>query len=697
MGHPELNNAIAYVCRCRNSIDMELFRLFKPNPQRWAINGTAGMGKSVLLAYAIFVIASNKRVVVENESGDFEKALVDFSREASQLGLPKHRERVIHAVARKEKQLAVLEYYWNRFVQEYSVLESMGLQFQKPIFRKWDAAIDPDCNVLIIDEAHDLDSDDQKAVAEWLNLPGTQRYLAIACDRHQKLRLVGPDAVLIEGLNFSRQTQKLRRNYRNPFPVYAAGLGLMFRWFARNGPKIIPNKTQLEEDFGFEIAEYSDAPRRRIVLKNWNDSHPGNYWSFTVSTFPSCADAFAQLVNAGLTKEKVLWVRFGEEEDAFDYEELLRFTYHNCFTPESFDLVDKYVKGQEFPVVVIEGVPPDAELQNFQSDGDDHEKAMWIARRELYLCCSRSTCFLYFVMPSPTVEKQGRESIWTEIQEMVGQVSRPSNPDAVTKRMWQLQFERTGLSRKVDEFIYDSAQVKEDTRELGKIELEAPITIQKLAQALRVQPAKLVEDLFGLNFTFKSSRDVVPEEIAREVSLRHGSTLTIGEVRQITLQPQGDVSWQPRFKPTREDQEGEFAEPRVVSQPTSSSEKQERPELAGDLDLKLREFLSSPRFPQFKRAVDQYLAILAWVAESHPRGRECILSFRRGHRRYFATSLEEIEQRAASPNVKAIGATGLYALTTTDTQTKRSIVAAVLNCCGFGLDAREKAAQAIMR
>ena len=140
-------------------------------------------------------------------------------------------------VARKEKQLAVMEYYWDRFVREYSQLESLGIQFQKPLFRKWDGTIEPDCNVLLIDEAHDLDSTGQKVVADWLNEPGAQRYLAIACDRHQKLRLVGSDAVLIEGLNFSQRTRKLRRNYRNPFPIYAAGLSLMFRWFAEAGQR----------------------------------------------------------------------------------------------------------------------------------------------------------------------------------------------------------------------------------------------------------------------------------------------------------------------------------------------------------------------------------------------------------------------------------------------------------------------------
>jgi len=105
MGHPELNNAIAYVSRCRNSIDMELFNLFEPRPQRWAINGTAGMGKTVLLAYALFVFASDRRVSIGQDSRESTRTLVDFAKEGERLGLPAHRDRVIHAVARKEKQL----------------------------------------------------------------------------------------------------------------------------------------------------------------------------------------------------------------------------------------------------------------------------------------------------------------------------------------------------------------------------------------------------------------------------------------------------------------------------------------------------------------------------------------------------------------------------------------------------------------
>lgn len=58
LGHPELASAIKYVERCRRTLDESVFNRFDPKPQRWMINGSAGMGKSVLLAYAAAVISS---------------------------------------------------------------------------------------------------------------------------------------------------------------------------------------------------------------------------------------------------------------------------------------------------------------------------------------------------------------------------------------------------------------------------------------------------------------------------------------------------------------------------------------------------------------------------------------------------------------------------------------------------------------
>jgi len=699
MGHPELNNAIAYVTRCRKSIDVELFRLFEPRRQRWAINGAAGMGKSVLLAYALFVFAANRRVALATDERDDTRSLLDFGDAAHDLGLPSHSDRVIYAMAKKDKQLQVLEHYWALFAGEYSQLEEGGsLRFQRPVFQKWRLPIPEDCNVLLIDESHDLDAEDQAAVTEWLNAEGATRYLAIACDRHQKLRLVGSNAVLIEGLSFTGQTKKLRRNYRNPFPVYAAGLALMFRWLAAAGPKIVPTRKQLEDEFGFDVAAFGESAGGSIVLKNWNDSHPGNYWSFTTSTFFSCEDAYAQLANAGLSHRDVLWVRFREEEEGFDYEKLLGFTYHNVHTGESFDLVDKYVKGQEFPVVVIEGFPTPANRTEFAEAMDEAEKEMWKARRQLYLCCSRSTAFLYFVLPSP--EGGQFKGLAAEILDLVKQVSTPDAPGATTKRIWRLQFYTTSASRTVDDFLWEGrTAAAAPAPPPSEVEVDAPVTVRKLGGALNVDAGTFFTALFAHDFIVKFSTDVVPEETAREIALQHGVILRVKNPSGADLSkpsipaatPEVSKMSQPALPLTEAVTSRPPAVP-AVKPPAATSPAP----AVGSVDADLDHYLHAPGFPRFGRAVDQYLAVLNWLIEKHPRGREAIASYRRGSRRYFAGSAEDINRSAKSANPKPIGSTGVYALTTTDTATKREVVAELLRFCGVGLVVREKAVSSIL-
>ncbi len=58
-----------------------------------------------------------------------------------------------------------------------------------------------------------------------------------------------------------------------------------------------------------------------------------------------------------LKRNEVLWIRFGQEDPAFDYELLGALTYHPIVDDESVDLLNKYVKGQEFSLVVVEGLP----------------------------------------------------------------------------------------------------------------------------------------------------------------------------------------------------------------------------------------------------------------------------------------------------------------------------------------------------
>ena len=437
LGHPELNNALAYIERCRRSIDLELFRTFSPTQERWAINGSAGMGKSVLLAYSLFVFSTNRRVEIQNG----RKVLADFSNPALQMGLPALGQRGVYAFALKEKQRQVLSVLYRRFVEEFSPLSvDADLGVRRPAIRLWDGQIPSDCQVLIIDEAHDLSVAHAATVAAWANAPDQQRYLLIACDRHQKLRLVGRDEAIIEGVSFSRRTKKLRLNYRNPFAVYAASLGMMFRWFTASGPKVLPTKDDLENGFGLTV----EAPEGNQVvpLSMRNDSHPANAWSHCVEWFSHPEGALARLRPFRFKPQDVLWVRFSDEDEHFDYEQLSCFTYHNLNCAESVELTDKYIKGQDFPIVVIEGTSED--MNEWADPGA--EQRMWQRRKELYVCASRATAFL-FLVGSDGAAKQ-------EFVEIVRQLSAPEKDADGFQRTWRFRVTQSTQTerRKMDVF-----------------------------------------------------------------------------------------------------------------------------------------------------------------------------------------------------------------------------------------------------
>ncbi len=440
LGHPELPNAIAYIERCRRNLDMELFRAFDPAKERWAINGSAGMGKSVLLAYSLFVLTTDRRVEAQGN----HKQLVNFSEQAAQLNLPPLGQRRVYAFALKEKQRQVIEILFRRFVDDFSPLsQDHDLGIRRPAIQLWTGKIPEDCHVLVLDEAHDLSSAHAKLISDWVNVPGQKRYLLIACDRHQKLRLVGRDENIIEGVSFSLKTKKLRLNYRNPFAVYSASLGLMFRWFAADGPKVLPNKDDLQNGFGFTVEE--NQPGKPLTLSMRNDAHPANSWSDCVSIFPNCEATLARLRPCRFRPQDVLWVRFADEDEHFDYEQLSCFTYHNLNSLESVELTDKYIKGQDFPVVVIEGFSDDM----FAWNSPEAEQRMWQRRKELYVCSSRATAFLFLI---PRVSSGDGAAIRGEIQELVRQLSTPYRDKDGFNRTWRITISHTDQKRRMDVF-----------------------------------------------------------------------------------------------------------------------------------------------------------------------------------------------------------------------------------------------------
>jgi hypothetical protein len=449
LGHPELRHAIKYVDRCKRDIDHELYRIFAPKGRRWAINGTAGMGKSVLLAYATAVFACNHKL---EERGAFVE-LTAYQQKSIELGLKDHRQRNIWVFAMKPKQLSVLELLYSNFVRDLSDESSDDLYFIKPRFDVWmdEKGIPKGCNILVIDESHDLSDAGQEMVREW-HESSKEHYLLIACDRHQKIRLSDSRATIIKGLSFTGHSKFLRRNYRNPFPVYAAAVGLMFRWFANDGVKVIPKVDQFKDLLGFETS--AAILENRVIVSLKDDSHPANLWSHSVSNFRSCAAVYSHLIQQNLASSEVLWVRFSKEDPDFNYEQLHCFTYHNFCSSESAALVDKYVKGQEFPIVVVEGFPnhmDEGALPVSESDPiTNEEKKMWSFRRQVYICASRATAFLYFVCDVPETDNIKR--IKGELDNLINALSLCSAPHETGSKEWRFTIAKTQHLRKIEVF-----------------------------------------------------------------------------------------------------------------------------------------------------------------------------------------------------------------------------------------------------
>jgi len=440
LGHPDFRDAIDYHRRVRLTLDFGLFRHFSPTLAKWAINGTAGMGKSVLLAYAVCVLSTD-RTLAMSDTGVLSLSLFDTKGK----GLPPLEDRRIVVYSLKEKQRRVVEFYWKLLIEMFQDQDPEGqLRIQKPAIKLWQRGEDVEGNVLLIDEAHDLTVPEQESIAAWVNQKGERRYLIIACDRHQKLRLVdaGEQERMISGLHFGGCTTKLKRVYRNPFSVYAAGLALMFRWYAPQGEKVVPNEAQLKESFGFKVDRRDVKAGLGCSFSVVEDAHPANQWNHCVADFPDAATAQSWLDQYKLNAEDVLWVRFTKEDPDFDYEQFGRYQYHNLNCVESSELIDKYIKGQEFSVVVIEGV-------GSRFNDLKNPKEMYLHRRELYLCASRATVFFFFIH-NPNVMDEAEIAARTEIHGLLGDLARPKSGNAT--KFWGVDFKVDNGSISLSEF-----------------------------------------------------------------------------------------------------------------------------------------------------------------------------------------------------------------------------------------------------
>lgn len=455
LGHPEASSAIRYVDQCRHQLDQSLFRTFSPEPEKWLINGCAGTGKTVLLAYSAAVFSSGfflswniGEIGVYDAKNIIKEAQFDQSKGD------------IAIVAMSRKQLENLEHWFDYWVQRFHE-SNRSVSFRRPEFllaRNIKELLSPTrtWSAVFIDEAHDLKDSQSETLVKAMET--SEFYLAAACDRHQKIKSLGRKSAVIKNISFKGKHVTLGQVYRNPAPIYIASHALRCRWFAATGPKIIPIDTDFSVSYGFEV-QPSASDLRTLTIRS--DAHPGNSWSNTVSKFDNALSVIEYLKSERLQKRDVLWVRFSTEDAQVEYDAVQnQCTYFNSRTEEASDLHDKYIKGQDYPVVVIEGFP--RRMDRFS--GDSEEDQMWEFRRQLYLSASRATCFLIFICNV----KDGEESvrIHQEIDSLISAVSSPivgKYGNGTPK--WEFDLKDPNEIRRPDKYLDTADTGDEDDKE----------------------------------------------------------------------------------------------------------------------------------------------------------------------------------------------------------------------------------------
>jgi len=519
LGHPEFANAIRYVERCRRLLDESIYREFDPKPERWVINGSAGMGKSVLLAYTAAVLTSKHELKVAIDT----VAPYNAEERLQKVGF-EGGDRPIGIIAMSERQLGNLRSMYNYFVETFRKGdEGQGIVFQTPQFIRWRNTEDFESGhrpwgALLVDEGHDLPGVAQQRLADLYREQAF--YLVVALDRHQKLRLTRSNAPIIEGIDFTNRSTRLRRNYRNPGPINIAALAIMFRWFGKQGQNYVPTVSEMEAEFGLTATRTGGGNQTQVTLKS--DLHPANSWSHTVALFPNVRTTYESLTREKLGESDVLWVRFCEEDPDFDYEQLSRvFTYHNCRSREADKISDKYIKGQDFPIVILEGFPRFMD----QFETKEESAKMRTFRRELYLCASRATTFLYFVA-NPLRESEESKRIKEELESLVASLSYPANPEETGTREWRFTIPRLSDTRNLSDFTHNP-EGQEETKPKAAPETEqqlesdppapqeeetefdfvqwyeipvfGPMTLSEFATLIELPESQLEEDLLDKN------------------------------------------------------------------------------------------------------------------------------------------------------------------------------------------------------
>jgi hypothetical protein len=142
---------------------------------------------------------------------------------------------------------------------------------------------------------------------------------------------------------------------------------------------------------------------------------------------------------------------------------------------------------------------------------------MWQRRRQLYICASRATTFLFFVMRhDPTSSNLASQ----EIANLVQQLSTPQTDPDRFDRTWRLTISPTDEKRRMDVFkdVNEQPPLPPKTAELIVPE---QMTVKELADALKQKPFKIIADLMGLN-VFATVDQQISFEVISEVSRKYG-------------------------------------------------------------------------------------------------------------------------------------------------------------------------------
>jgi hypothetical protein len=248
--------------------------------------------------------------------------------------------------------------------------------------------------------------------------------------------------------------------------------------------------------------------------------------------------AYTTLASESLKPSEVLWVRFTEEDRDFDYECLRAFTYHNCRNHDAHKISDKYVKGQEFPIVVIEGFP--SFMDRFGGENaQENEEKLWAFRREVYLCASRATCFLYFVC-NPQSDTEENIRIRNELQEVVQGVAMPSNLSSGGTKSWKIFVPATKERRNLDVFEdtrvtqeavdgegfivkpgkgvfdqYGKSQPDQQPTQIRTLQLGSPITVKDLAPMLGIKAFMIIRQLLDIQIYANINQTLELDLVAR--------------------------------------------------------------------------------------------------------------------------------------------------------------------------------------